>query len=70
LAYALVYEVHGDIAGMVAGLGGFLLALIGFVATGLMAFFSQYGAAAMSILILASYVFVFALMLWPSPQKS
>lgn len=63
LAYALVYEAHGDIAGMVAGLGGFLLALIGFIATGAMALFSHHGAPAMAVLILISYVFVYALLL-------
>jgi Bcr/CflA subfamily drug resistance transporter len=55
LGYALIYETHGDIPGMVAGLSACLLAFVGFMMSGLMGLLSSYGALAMSGLILLSY---------------
>lgn len=65
LAYGLVYEAHGESAGMVAGLGGFLLAFMGFIGSGLMGLLSVYGVLAMAVLIFLAYVLAFLVLRLP-----
>lgn len=66
LAYGLVYEAHGKSAGMVAGLGGFLLALVAAIGSGLMGLLSGYGVIAMSLLILGAYILAFLVLRLPT----
>jgi Bcr/CflA subfamily drug resistance transporter len=65
LGYALIYEAHGDMPGMVAGLSACLLAFVGFFMSGLMGLLSVYGALAMAGLILLSYMLSIGLIYVP-----
>lgn len=65
LGYALIYEHHGDMPGMVAGLAGCLMAFVGFLASALMGSLSAYGVVAMAILILLSYLISLRLVYLP-----
>lgn len=68
LGYALIYESHGDMPGMVAGLSGALLAFVGFLASGLMGALSGYGVIAMGFLILLCYLISLRLVYLPSDR--